>query len=203
MQRAKIATRLVAPFLASLLVLVLAMVVYAQGHGGDREPEGGGMVGDGLSDPPPAGFTVLYTFTGARDTQAGGTNSGATVVHCSNAGAANVQVRVEISDFDNAPTISGTLTIPPSVTRTYGSQATNLYVEDFTMSTTDNIDQGSGRVLANSSSAKVICTAQVLDPVGNPPNYAVKLALYDRFGNFYNAPPLAKVYLPLTLRITP
>ncbi|NTU65223.1 MAG: hypothetical protein HGB05_17935, partial [Chloroflexi bacterium] len=148
-----------------LLALGLVMVAYAQGPGDDREEEGG-IGGLGLADPPPEGFTVLYTFTGARDTQAGGTNSGATSIHCTNAGAANVQVRVEISDFDNAPTISGTLTIPPSGTRTYSSQATNLYAEDFTMSTTDNIDQGSGRVLANSSSAKIICTAQVLDPVG-------------------------------------
>jgi len=160
-----------------LLALGLVMVAYAQGPGDDRGGDGGNR-GEGLADPPPAGFTVLYTFTGAKDTQAGGTNSGATTVHCTNAGAANVQVRVEISDFDNAPTISGTLTIPPSGTRTYSSQNTNLYAEDFTMSTTDNIDQGSGRVLVNSSSAKVICTAQVLDPIGNPPEYVINLDLF-------------------------
>ena len=99
-------------------------------------------------------------------------------IHCTNAGAAPVQVRVEISDFDNAPTISGTLTIPSSGTRTYSSQATNFYAEDFTMSTTDNIDQGSGRIMTNSGPAKVICTAQVLDPVGNPPEYVINLDLF-------------------------
>jgi hypothetical protein len=181
-----------------LLALGLVMVAYAQGPGDDREEEGG-IGGLGLADPPPEGFTVLYTFTGARDTQAGGTNSGATAVHCTNAGAANVQVRVEISDFDNTPTISGTLTIPPSATRTYSSQATNLYAEDFTMSTTDNIDQGSGRVMANSSSAKIICTAQVLDPVGNPPTYAVKLTLYDSSGIIVGS--IRKIFLPLILRL--
>jgi len=193
--------KLMATLILSILLLLalgLVMVAYAQGPGDNRE-EAGGIGGLGLADPPPDGFTVLYTFTGARDTQAGGTNSGATAVHCTNAGAANVQVRVEISDFDNTPTISGTLTIPPSGTRTYSSQATNFYVEDFTMSTTDNIDQGSGRVMANSSSAKIICTAQVLDPVGNPPSYAVKLTLYDSSGSIVGS--IRKIFLPLILKL--
>ena len=179
MKRKLIATLILSTLLLLLPVVVLTLAANAQGPGDPREGEGGtGRGGHGLSDPPPPGFTVLYMFTGARDTQAGGTNSAATSVHCTNAGAANVQVRVEISDFDNAPTISGTLTIPPNGTRTYSSQATNLYAEDFTMSTTDNIDQGSGRILANSSSARIICTAQVLDPVGNPPAYVVNLDLF-------------------------
>ncbi|NTU64258.1 MAG: hypothetical protein HGB05_12875 [Chloroflexi bacterium] len=185
-----------------LLALGLVMVAYAQGPDGGREPEAGGIDGEGLADPPPEGFTVLYTFTGARDTQGNVPNSGATAVLCTNAGAANVQVRVEISDWDNAPTISGTLSIPPSGTRTYTSQNTNLYDEDFTMiypTPTDNINQGSGRVLANSSSANVICTAQVLDPVGNPPTYAVKLTLYDGSGNIVGS--IRKIFLPLILRL--
>ncbi len=143
-------------------------------------------------------ITVLYMFTGAKDSQAGGTNSAATAIHCTNAGAASVKVWVQISDFDNTPTISGTLTIPPSGTRTYSSQATNFYAEDFTMSTTDNIDQGSGRVMAEGSSSNIICTAQVLDPVGNPPNYAVKLTLYDSLGNIVGS--IRKIFLPLIQR---
>ena len=43
---------------------------YRAGSGDDREEEGG-IGGLGLADPPPEGFTVLYTFTGARDTQVG------------------------------------------------------------------------------------------------------------------------------------
>ncbi len=32
--------------------------------------------------------------------------------------------------------------------------------------------------MANTGSAKVICTAQVLDAIGKPPRYVVKLAQY-------------------------
>ncbi len=176
--------KLMVPMILSILLalaLIMVVAVYAQepAPGDEREKvEEGGKAMNGLSDPPPAGYTVLYTFTGAKDTQAGGTNSAATAVHCTNAGAASVKVWVQISDFDNTPTISGTLTIPPSGTRTYSSQLTSFYAEDFTMSTTDNIDQGSGRVMAKGSSSKVICTAQVLDPVGNPPNYVINLDLF-------------------------
>jgi hypothetical protein len=46
------------------------------------------------------------------------------------------------------------------------------------LSTSDSINQGSGRVLADSSSAKIICTAQVLDPANDPPEYMVNLDLF-------------------------
>ena len=53
--------------------------------------------------------------------------------------------------------------------------------------------------MANSSSAKIICTAQVLDPVGNPPTYAVKLTLYDGSGIIVGS--IRKIFLPLILRL--
>ena len=63
--------KLMASLILSILLLLalgLVMVAYAQGPGDDREEEGG-IGGLGLADPPPDGFTVLYTFTGAKDTQ--------------------------------------------------------------------------------------------------------------------------------------
>jgi hypothetical protein len=121
------------------------------------------------------------------------------VVHCTNIGTTNVQVQVQIADFDNSPTIEGTLTIPPGGTRTFSSQLTNLYVEDSTMTTTDNIDQGSGRILASTTSSRVICTAQVLDPVGNPPSYVVKLTLFDSSGEIVGSP--RNLFMPLILKL--
>ena len=161
-----------------LLTLVMALAVYAQGQGDDRNEEDGGIGGLGLADPPPPGFSVLYTFSGAADTQ-NSTNTSATSVHCTNAGTANVQIMVQISDFDNVPTISGTLTIGSNQTATFSSHATIFYTEDvFLTATTDDINQGSGRVLINPSSAKVICAGQVLDPLNNPPEYVINLDLF-------------------------
>ena len=180
MKKAKIGARLriLALLFMVLLTLVMALAVYAQGQGDDRSDEDGGIGGLGLADPPPPGFSVLYTFSGAADTQ-NSTNTSATSVHCTNAGTANVQVIVEISDFDNSPTISGTLTLVPNRTATFGSHGTALYIEDVTLTATaDNIDQGSGRVSINPSSAKVICTGQVLDPLNNPPEFVINLDLF-------------------------
>jgi hypothetical protein len=41
----------------------------------------------------------------------------------------------------------------------------------------DVLNQGSGRVMANSPTAKLLCTAQTLD-VANPPAYVVNLDLF-------------------------
>ena len=161
-----------------LMTLVMALAVYAQGQGDDRSEEEGGIGGLGLADPPPPGFSVLYTFSGAADTK-NTTNTAATSVHCTNAGTASVQVMVQISDFDNTPTIAGTFTIASNRSATFSSHPTIFYLDDVTLSATgDDIDQGSGRVLINPSSAKVICTAQVLDPVNNPPEYVINLDLF-------------------------
>jgi hypothetical protein len=166
--------------LASLvLVIVLAMAVYAQGPQGDEGEEPGGVSGLGLSDPPPAGFTVLYMFTGAKDTQSLGANTAATSIHCTNYGSISTTVRVEISDKDNAPTASASLTLNTSQTGTFSSQNTAIYFEDAPpMNFSDDVNQGSGRILINNSTAKIICTAQVLDPVNNPPEYLINLDLF-------------------------
>ena len=162
-----------------LLTLVMTLAVYAQGQGDDRSEEEGDIGGLGLADPPPPGFSVLYTFSGAADSQNSTPDTAVTSVHCTNAGTSSVQVMVQISDFDNVPTIAGTFTIASNRSATFSSHPTIFYLDDVTLSATgDDIDQGSGRVLINPSSAKVICTAQVLDPVNNPPEYVINLDLF-------------------------
>ena len=190
--------------LALLLALVLVMGGQAQGPGGDEKNEEGGVGGLGLADPPPAGYTVLYMFTGARDDYAElDPDTAATAVHCTNYGSSGVNVLVEISDYDNTPTISGTIWIPPSGSVTFCSQDAPVYAVDVVMwSTSDSINQGSGRVLADSSSAKIICTAQVIDPANDPPEYGAKLALYDGSGNLIGGES-PEVYLPIIMRNYP
>ena len=161
-----------------LLVLTLALLVNAQTVGDRQAPESVTAVQTGIADPPPAGFTVLYNFTGARDTQNAATNSAATSIHCSNAGQSSTQVIVELTDFDANPTISATVTIASNKTATVSSQATVLYSEDAILTSPDDLNQGSGRVLVSAGADGIICTAQVLDPVGNPPNYIINLDLF-------------------------
>ena len=162
-----------------LLILTLAIAPYTSGEPGDVRNEPGGVGALGVSDPPPPGYFVRYMFTGARDNLG---TSAATSVHCTNFGSSSVTVMVEISDFDNNPTVSGSISISPSFTRTFSTANTAVYAEDVTLTNpgTDEIDQGSGRIMVNDSTAKIICTAQVLDPVNNPPEFIVNLDLFRR-----------------------
>jgi hypothetical protein len=106
-------------------------------------------------------------------------------------------VRLELTDFYGASPITGTVTITPSWTVTFTSQDTTLYEEDCSLDSLLNfqqgcndttlqtyINQGSGRIMVDSPTANVICTAQVLDP-GDvedpnppPPSYVVNLDLF-------------------------
>ena len=162
-----------------LLVLTSALLVNAQSIGHRQTPEPVTAAIKSIADPPPAGFTVLYIFTGARDTQNAGTNSAATSIHCSNAGESTTEVIVELTDYDASPTtISSTVSIQPNRTATFSSQATALYSEDDILTSLDDLNQGSGRVLVSAGADSIICTAQVLDPVGNPPSYVINLDLF-------------------------
>jgi len=137
--------------------------------------------------PTPAGFKVLYMFTGARDTTPLATNSAATVVHCTNFDTANsATVIVEFADFDNIPSVStAAIIIPLQQTRTFATQDTAFYAEDaLTAPITDAIDQGSVRVLVQGSFKKLICMAVVLDPVNNPPTYTHTLPAFTAVGKF-------------------
>lgn len=183
--------------LVLLLALAMAMAVYAQGPGDERPDEDGDVGGLGLADPPPAGFNVLYTFTGVRSNITPPTTA-ATSIHCTNHDSTPVPVRVEVFNFNNTVTMTGNFTLTPSRTATFSSQPTALYFDDAVLAPASAIDQGSGRVLVNGSSTKIICTAQVLDPTNDPPNYGVKLTLYDSTGNPVGS--IRKVFLPIILK---
>ena len=166
--------------LSLILTLALIGVVAAQIPGGEREPDSPHAPArspNGLADPPMAGFTPVYIFTGAADNTNAATKSMATVVHCTNYGITSTIVLLELSDFDNIPTITGTVNISPNETRTFASQHVPYYGLDRTFNVVDDINQGAGRISVNGPTT-IICAAEVVDPNHNPPDFAINLTLY-------------------------
>lgn len=158
--------------------LIMGYVLSAQAQTGlsDRQPEPNNSnlpAGRGPADPPPAGYTVYYLFSGAVSTA-----QVATSVHCTNASTTVLDVMVELADFDNLPVYTSTITMASNTTFTFSTANTGLYSDDVIIDTSgDILNQGSGRVMANSPTAKLLCTAQTLD-IANPPTYVVNLELF-------------------------
>jgi hypothetical protein len=124
---------------------------------------------------------VLYAFSGVRDnynTRQPEPATAATSIHCTNVGADAVQLYIELFRYQGNVIVANTDTISPNFTYTFSTQNTELYAEDAVMTPTVAIDQGSGRIMADSGTAKIICTAQLLDPTGSPPSYVVNLDLF-------------------------
>jgi hypothetical protein len=191
MQRTRWTATVVLTLLA-VVALTATWGVYAQGEGdGPREAE----VGDfGLQDPPPPGYSVLYTFTGVANNTTAGKRIATTVV-CTNYGSSTVNVRVEMFSYGGSVTWFKATNVPPGASRTFSSQSTNIFFDDENL-VTGTIDQGSGRVLATGRT--VICTVLLVDPDSDQPSFMARLALYDGSGNPVHAS--RKVYLPAILK---
>ncbi len=178
---------------------------YAQGDDGAPNEVTGSPVGDhDLNDPPAAGTKVLYMFTGVTDNLL----NVATVVHCSNFGTMDSPVYVEFFDRNAGSAnvfTTDTEDIPENETRTFSTRDVQLYrsteVSPSLTNTNDELDQGSGRVIVPISNTHFICTAQVIDSTAVPPEFGIKLTLYDAHGNIvgHNTPT---IYLPIVLRNT-
>ena len=160
-----------------LLLLTLGIMPHVQAQERRFRDEPRGIGGRALDDPPPAGFFVRYMFTGARNSTASPSPS-ATSVHCTNFGSATVTIQVEIFSFGGGSVTSGSAATAPGTTLTFSSRATAIYFDDVTLLPNIELNQGSGRVLVNANTAKIICTAQVVDPTNNPPLFAVNLDLF-------------------------
>ena len=173
-----------------LLVLLAVGVLTSALAAGAQGPVGGGQenvrapapdtsVLGGIGNPPPAGYSVLYMFTGAANQAAGGRNR-ATAVHCTNFHASNsVNVRVELYNYFGGTTVwTGYASIASGQSVTFNSQPILAYYSDVILTpAVPHISQGSGRVLVQQHS-QVICTAQVLDADVDPPIYVVELDLF-------------------------
>ncbi|MCK6626940.1 MAG: hypothetical protein L6R45_17415 [Anaerolineae bacterium] len=185
------------------LILTLA-IAYAQGL--EREPgeeESGGTISVlGVANPPPAGYSVLYMFTGVANDDTDNDKI-ATAVHCTNYGSSAVTVTVELftSGSTGSPAVfaSPPDTLSPSETGTYSSQGT-IFTE--VPIGAGAIEQGSGRVLATAST--LICTAQLLNPSpispAITPTFMVKLPMFDSAGNPSPGSGVGSVFLPVILK---
>jgi hypothetical protein len=178
MRKGRIVVLLLAVVLG--LAMTAALVAYAQ-EPETEEPEGNGsgqVVDFGIKDPPPAGYTVLYMFTGAR-VDPSAQHKAATSVHCANYGTASANVLVELFDWNVSLVMTGTATIPPDEMRTFSSHDTYIYRNEIIIGPNPqflSIDQGSGRVMA--TQPNLICTAQVFGPSNITPTYMVNLDLF-------------------------
>jgi hypothetical protein len=106
-----------------------------------------------------------------------------TVFHCTNLDSKPVEIAVEVFDLggtrvNDASTGVGAAVHQPGVTLTYVTRDTAAYAEDVFLGISVPINQGSARIVATSS--KIICTAQVLDEVNNPPASITALHVVSR-----------------------
>ena len=128
------------------------------------------------------GLSILYRFSGVTDDgEQGSTNrKEATSIHCTNINSsADVQLEVQLVQWNGTDVFTGTATIPPNRSFTFSTQNTTIYFDDVFLGGspgTPAIYQGSGRIL--SSNPNVICTAQVLDPLNYPPVFVSGLELF-------------------------
>jgi hypothetical protein len=147
-------------------------------------------------------LSVLYQFTGVADDGEMGSSARkkATSIHCTNVDATDVQVEVQIYQWNGTEVYTGTLVMPPNRTSTFSTQNTFIYYDDvFIGGGTPAIFQGSGQIYA--SSPKVVCTVQVLDPLNYPPTFVTKLPMFDPYGRLIKrTPPPFDVFLPLVMR---
>ena len=157
-----------------LITLLLALVANAQ------EPisgaDGEGVISTlGLADPPSAGLSVQYIFTGVANHPTAATRQIATSVHCTNFGSTAIQAEIQLFSVGAASAYGDTVTIVANRTWTFSTQNTAIYREDSILNT-GILEQGSGRILADK--AELICTAQLLDPIGNPPDFIAELEMF-------------------------
>ena len=170
--------------IVALVVVFSTLAAQAQGPVKDVAPD----VADaaavdgpaaGVGSPPPAGFTVLYMFTGVANESDGG-NDEATSINCTNYHATTaVEVRAEVYSYDPGSKWALNQVIPAGSTRTWSTQSILAFNDGGIFPAVGYIFQGSGRILVRQHS-KVICSAQVLDANADPPIYAVDLEMFQR-----------------------
>lgn len=128
--------------------------------------------------------TVLYTFSGVTDDglQGGAERKEATSIHCTNFDSSETaEVEVQVYQWNGTDVYTGTVNLLAKQTVTFSTQNTTIFFDDILLGGnpgTSAIFQGSGRVLSNHPN--VICTAQTIDPLNNPPNFATSLQLFRR-----------------------
>ncbi len=190
--------------LALLIGLALGLTVYVRNAQGGRGEELVRAQPEAAHSQPQANgdLGLLYVFSGVSDDgqQGSAARREATSIHCTNLDPLNnVQVEVQVFQWNGTDVYTGTVNMPPGRTFTFSTQNTTIYFDDVILGGspgTPAIFQGHGRVFAESG--RVICTAQVLDPLNYPPLFMDKLSLHYSDGTPVGEP--FEIYLPLSGR---
>lgn len=128
----------------------------------------------GRSTQVSLGGDDIYRATGASDF-----SGGATVVHCTNLGAATITVFVSFLDFNGSVDCSLSHLVAANETRTFATRGVAAYAEDATCSVAPGLNQGS-LVISSSASPPppLMCNVQVVDPAAVTPVFLATLDLF-------------------------
>lgn len=124
---------------------------------------------------------VRYRFSGVTDDgeQGSASRREATSILCTNTGSEDNRVYVEVYQWNGTDVFTGTVNFPPLRSFTFSTQNTTIYFDDVILGGTpgtDAIFQGYGVVLSEKPS--IVCTAEVLDPLGYPPVFLSAVELF-------------------------
>ena len=184
------------------IVLLLVLFMAEAGQEGSGKPQVEGQAGTGgqfvapaganrpwaegeagLVGESPATTSLMFVFSGVTDDglQGGAGRKEATSILCSNLAASNNTIEVRLFNWDGSQVGTGSVTAAPNASYTFSTQNTTIYFDDVILGAgggTVAIFQGFGEVWADQTN--VICTAEVLDPLGYPPVFVTALELFRR-----------------------
>jgi hypothetical protein len=153
---------------AALSLLLVAGAASAQDPPAERTRAAG------AGGETPLANVAIYRVTGVRESA-----GAATVFHCTNLGAANASITINIRDFDGVQLCSMSFAgLPTNQTATFATSNTTLFEEDRICSNLPAVDGYAVLLADNVGSTRLICTAQVLDPVAATPVFATTLDLF-------------------------
>ena len=177
--------------LAAALVLIAALALAASTQAQAGSPPAA-----------PEAVTARLLVSGVTDDGEKGSPLGkeATAITCTNLGAADAIIEIRVYQWTGALLYTSIIASGPMKTVTFSTQPTSLYFDDVIINAgaggTAVIEQGAAVIFSDSPA--IICTAQMLDPVGYPPAYMDKLAMYYAGGTIVG--DTLKIFLPGVLK---
>jgi hypothetical protein len=136
-------------------------------------------------EAPAAGLALRYTFSGVTDDGEKGSSARkeATSILCTNLAASATTIEVHVYNWNGSEVGMGSVTAQANSSYTFSTQNTTIYFDDVILGDgggTPAIFQGSGQVWTDQ--ANVVCTVEVLDPLGYPPVFMEKLTMFTGAG---------------------
>jgi hypothetical protein len=152
---------------AGLLSAAAAQAPAASDETAQRPPSGSVAAPNGFNPPS-------YNITGVRSSI-----NVATAVHCTNLGPGSVSVYVDFFDFNGSFVCGTSMTgLATGGTASFATANTQVFVEDSFCATIPAIGQGRAAVSTVPTHGPIICSAELVGIVGNPPAALSALDVY-------------------------